>query len=283
MKTVSLILLIAIVTVTGISACSFKTLYNKLDYLIPEYVAGMVTLDDVLEDKVERRSLALINWHRNTQLKVYADWLQTVQQQVGSNLTGQQVKHHIDDINRFYRAFIIQLNQEMSEILPLLNELQQNEMFSHIAQKNEKYREQYVELEDEERIEAYNDGLLESYESWLGALSAEQETAITLAAQKMQSTAELRLWRRLEWQKGIQKILSSQDSRAIKTQSLKKFMSGFENIDTPSTREKSEANRQIIASLTVHIAHSLTQAQKAHFMSETNDYIRMFIELAENR
>ena len=37
-------------------ACSIKTLYNRLDYLIPSYVEGMVSLDDVLEEIVEQRS-----------------------------------------------------------------------------------------------------------------------------------------------------------------------------------------------------------------------------------
>ena len=46
------------------ASCSFKTLYNQLDYLIPSYVEGMVSLDGMLEEKVEQRSLVLINWHR---------------------------------------------------------------------------------------------------------------------------------------------------------------------------------------------------------------------------
>lgn len=276
-------LLLLITLTTCLVSCSVKTLYNNLDYLIPEYVSGMVTLDDVLEAKVEQRSLALINWHRNTQLKVYADWLQTLQQQVGPNLTEQQVKLLIDDINRFYRAFIIQLNQEMSAILPLLNEQQQNEMFRHIAHKNKEFREQYVELDHEERIEAYNDRLQESFESWLGDLTDQQDRFIEQAAQKMQTTAELRLWRRLQWQKGIREILASEQSRPVKSQELTQFLSGFVNIDNEATRTKSEINNRIIARLFVRIAQTMTQQQKTHFINETDDYIRILSELAENR
>ena len=277
-KPILLILLAA-----GLVSCSVKTLYNKLDYLIPEYVSGMVTLDDVLETKVEQRSLALINWHRNTQLTAYADWLQTLQQQVGPNLTEQQVKLRIEDINRFYRAFIIQLNQEMSAILPLLNEQQQNEMFSHIAHKNKEFREQYVELDHEDRIEAYSDRLQESFESWLGDLTDQQDQFIEQAAQKMQTTAELRLWRRLQRQKGIREILTSQQSRPVKSQQLSQFLSGFVNIDNEATRAKSEINNQIIARLSVNIAQGMTEQQKTHFVNKTDEYIRMLIELAENR
>ena len=65
---------IIVAFVMMVASCSFKTLYNQLDYLIPSYVEGMVSLDSMLEEKVEQRTLVLINWHRNTQLNQYADW-----------------------------------------------------------------------------------------------------------------------------------------------------------------------------------------------------------------
>lgn len=45
-----------IVVIAGLAVCSFKTLYNQLDYLIPEYVQDTVSLDDVLEQKLEQRT-----------------------------------------------------------------------------------------------------------------------------------------------------------------------------------------------------------------------------------
>ena len=71
--------IVILTLLTAVAACSFKTVYNRLDYLIPEYVEGMVTLDDVLEEKLEQRTLVLLEWHRNTQLKQYADWLSALQ------------------------------------------------------------------------------------------------------------------------------------------------------------------------------------------------------------
>jgi len=88
-------LFIMVVLSLTVAACSIKTLYNRLDYLIPSYVEGMVSLDDVLEEKVEQRTQTLINWHRNTQLIQYADLLRTFQQDLDSPLTEEQVIQHI--------------------------------------------------------------------------------------------------------------------------------------------------------------------------------------------
>ena len=48
-------------------------------------------------------------------------------------------------------------------------------------------------------------------------------------------------------------------------------------------QEKWAVNRRIMVKLTVQIAHSLSTEQRAHFVEKTNDYIRMFTELADNR
>ena len=89
-KVVFIASLIAIV-----ASCSFKTIYNQLDYLIPSYVEGMVSLDSVLDEKVEQRTLVLINWHRNTQLNQYADWLRALQRDANEQLTEEQMLQHI--------------------------------------------------------------------------------------------------------------------------------------------------------------------------------------------
>jgi hypothetical protein len=47
--------------------------------------------------------------------------------------------------------------------------------------------------------------------------------------------------------------------------------------------EADKANKQVIARLTVKLVHAATADQKGHFMNKTDDYIRIFIELAENR
>ena len=93
----------------------------------------------------------------------------------------------------------------------------------------------------------------------------------------------LRLQRRLQWQRGIREILAEQETALNKTDRLRQFFAGFEDIDDETMREKSAINRGVIVRLTVQISNSMTEDQQAHFISKTNDYIRMLTELAENR
>ncbi len=266
-----------------ISACSFKTLYNQLDYLIPSYVEGMVYLDDVLEEKVEQRTDVLLSWHRNTQLTQYADLLRTFQQDLESPLTEQRVLQHMATMQLLWESLEVKLNKEMAELLPLLNSEQREELFESIDDKNEDFYDDYIDLDNDERLEQYTETTLDSYQNWLGDLTDQQEQAVEKAAMELGSSAALRLQQRQLWQRSIQEILDSADPETIKSERLQLFFDSFNINDQPQLAAVTEANKKVFARLTVEITAQLTTEQKTFFKSKTDEYIRIFTELAENR
>jgi hypothetical protein len=274
---------IVIGLITLITACSFKTVYNRLDYLIPKYVEGVVTLDDVLEERLEGRTQVLLNWHRNTQLNQYAGWLQSLQQNIGVQLTEEQLEQRISEMEGFWLSLLNKVNDEMAYLLPMLDEAQREELFVYLDESNEEFRESFIEPDDQERIDDYAGRMIDIYQDWFGELTDEQAGRVEQAAAELISSAELRLQRRLEWQQGIRQILVSADSHYDKSQRLRVFLAGFEQDQDGPIRQASDINRQVIIRLTVQIAHSLTNEQREFFISKTDDYIRMFTELAENR
>jgi hypothetical protein len=274
---------LVLVTLLVISACSLKTVYNNLDYLIPEYIEGVVSLDDALEEQLERRILELLNWHRNTQLTKYADWLRAAQQHAGAQLTADIVEQHIRESERLWHALAIKINAEMSQLLPLLNEAQQDELFASIEEKNDEYREEYLGLDRDDFISQYAERLTSIYESWLGALSDNQVLHIVRITGYMKNTAALRLQRRLQWQQGIQGILTAEAGREEKSHRLRAFLDAFVDHSGPELDGSVSHNRQLVVQLTVLMANSMSDEQRDHFIDKTDDYIRMFTELAEHR
>ena len=265
------------------TSCSIKTMYKQLDYFIPSYVEGMVSLDSILEKKVDQRTLVLINWHRNTQLEQYATWLGVIQSDANQQLTEEKILQHFATLNDFWQSLSLKLNEEMVSLLPLLNAEQREELFSNIEDKNDEFREDYVVIDNDERIEKHTDRMMDIYESWLGNLTDEQESAVKQAATEMRATSELRLERRLQWQQSIKNILEISDSEAKKLASLEKYFIDFNKKNNVTLNEADKTNKKIIARLTLQIVHSLTSEQNTHFVSKTNDYIRMFTELVQER
>ena len=266
-----------------IGGCSLKSVYNNLDYLIPSYVEGMVSLDDMLEKRVEQRTQVLINWHRNTQLKQYADLLLSYQQDFGPQLTEERVSQHMTAMESLWQPLGEKLNEEMAILLPLLNDEQLEELFDSIDDKNEDFYDEYVDLDEAELIVEYSDSLLENYESWLGELTEQQEADIEKAAYKFHTSAHLRLEQRKKWQRNIREILYSEHTTEKKSERLRVFFKAFNNERVAALSDADTANKRVIASLTVKLVHAATADQKEYFMNKTDDYIRIFTELAENR
>ena len=269
--------------VVMVASCSVKTIYKQLDYLIPSYVEGMVSLDSLLEKKVDQRTLVFINWHRNTQLPQYTEWLRELQRDANVQLTEEKILQHIASLDRFWQLLSLKISEEMARLLPLLNAEQRKELFSNIADKNNDFREENVDedVDKEKRIVKYTDSMLYNYETWLDDLTDEQKSVIKQAASKLQSTADLRLERRLKWQQSIQRILATNDSATQKSAALGKYFTDYNRRYYVVMNSIQKTNRQILARLTVQIVRNMTEEQNAHFVSKTNDYINMFNELAK--
>ena len=265
------------------ASCSFKTLYNQLDNLIPYYVEGMVSLDGMLEEKVAQRTLVLINWHRDTQLNKYANWLRVLQRDTNNHLTEDKMRKHIATLYRFWQSISQKADEEMVLLLPLLNTEQRKELYSSIDEKNDEFREEYAEVKSEERITQYTDRIIDNYETWLGVLTDEQEVSVKQTAARLQSTARYRLERRKQWQRSIKLILDTNNSTSQKNASLREFFTGYKSQEIVAMNTVFNINKNIISHLTLQIVHSMTDEQKAHFVTSTNDYIRMFEELAKQR
>lgn len=265
------------------SACSFKTLYNQLDNIIPAYIEEMVSLDDVLEQNIQQRTQFLINWHRTTQLKEYADWLRILQQDINPQLTDKKLFQHLLRVESFWKSLLQKVYKELADLLPSLNREQRKELFASMVAKNKDFSDDYIDIDEKKRIDSNTERMLENYENWLGDLTAEQKKAIAQTAKEMRSVARLRLKQRLLWQQGIQKILEGEESNSFKSEHLQVLFAGFEKNKSAEMQKREAINRRTMVQLTLKVVHALTAEQKAYFISQTNNYIRIFTALSENR
>ncbi|MCH9646455.1 MAG: hypothetical protein K0U08_07420 [Proteobacteria bacterium] len=265
------------------SACTFKFTYNNLEYIIPSYVEGMVSLDGILEKRVEQQTMSLINWHRNTQLIQYADLLRGLKRDFGLDLTEEQVSHTIVTIELFWQLLVEKLNEEMVVLLPLLNNSQLEELFVSINKKNDKFYKENVALDKDEIAEEFKERLLDNFESWLGDLTKQQKNEIQKTATMIHSTAHLRLKLRKYWQENIQEILKAEDTIKVKSDQLNIFFNQFNVERINILADIRNKNIQAIALLTVKLIHIATPDQKQHFTNKADDYIQIFTELKENR
>src|SRR5512137_482581 len=61
--------------VLTISGCAASLLYPRLDSVVAYYIEDLVTLDAAQSKQLERTLAANLDWHRETELQKYADFL----------------------------------------------------------------------------------------------------------------------------------------------------------------------------------------------------------------
>jgi hypothetical protein len=262
-----------------LTACSFKTFYNNLDIFIPEYVEGLVTLDDALEQTVDHRTEMLLHWHRSTQLDQYADWFKSLQTSIQPTVADDQILQHFQQAEIFWEQLVTRINGEMAAVLPLLSLEQQKELFASLEHKNKEFASEYINIDDDERIEGYRERIYDTYENWFGDLTGQQETLINQVAIQFKSSAKRRLALRKQWQQNISEIISSDESYEVKSALLTQYFKQNNINDDAELSSTFNYNRSLLVKLTVDIIHTLEHEQKQYFFEKTNDYIRMFTEL----
>jgi len=243
----------------------------------------MVSLDGILEKRVEQQTMSLINWHRNTQLIQYADLLRGLKRDFSLDLTEEQVSHTIYNIESLWQLLAEKLNEEMLVLLPLLDNSQLEELFVNINKKNDKFYKENVDLDKDEITEEFKERLLNNFESWLGDLTKQQKNEIQKTATMIYSSAHLRLKLRKHWQENIQEILKAEDTIKVKSDQLSIFFNQFNVERINILADIRNKNIQAIGLLVVKLIHIATPDQKQYFTNKADDYIQIFMELKENR
>jgi hypothetical protein len=240
----------------------------------------MVTLDDTLESDLENRTELLLDWHRTTQLEQYAAWLRELQDDINPELDDERLKYHEKKLETYWTSISSRLNSDMAELLPRLSPEQVTELFASLKDKNEDFREDYIDIDDSERRENYIETITDIYKDWLDTLDEAQLTDIEQAASDLKSSATRRLELRLLWQSQIHDILVADHTRIKKQNLLNEYFTRYDMNSDPALKIVNEANKSVLRKLTKNIVHSMNPEQKKYFKQRTDDYIKMFEELA---
>ncbi|MDH5516813.1 MAG: DUF6279 family lipoprotein [Gammaproteobacteria bacterium] len=283
MHRTSQLLWLMLITAISFSACSFKTVYNNVDYLAAAYIDDYVSLDTPLETELELRLSALHNWHRSTQLRQYTSWLQQLQTAIVKRAGEKEIAHLIEQFESLIDHSLIKLDDELASFLPQLNKLQQQELFAKLKESNDEFYDDYIAVSIQQRTDKYYQRLLDNYETWLDSLTEPQMLLLQEAAENIQSSAELRLLYRIRWQAGIKTILEQTSAPKTRKTRLLKFFVAHKKQKQTEFKKAADHNTATITSTTVKIASSMSPEQLKYFNKTCKRTLRMLTELSESR
>ncbi len=263
-----------------LAACSLKTLYNHLDIFIAEYISEMVSLDDALSSRVDMESIAFHAWHRKTQLNEYAAWLDALQSDARADISEAEVLAHMGRLESFWNTLLDRAFHESADLMALLDENQQNELFEHIETRNSDFYQKYVELADTERIDQFIERIEDSLEPWLDDFTSEQEILIAKLAAQLKPFAAERFRERQRWQRELLPVVKARLPVETKTRQLRTFFKQFAQNKNSSIDSKKAYNKQLMAKFIVKLLKSMNPEQTTHLKTRLAEYAQTLREMA---
>ena len=275
-------LLICSLVILMLGGCSQKTAYNHLDLLVAEYLDDYVELNNIQQVQLEKSLNETLAWHREQQLPVSIEWLQSLKQDLGEELTYDRVAFHADQLLMFWNAIEAQFANDMAVLLPTLSVEQRKELLKSFAEKNDEFREEYIEIGQKERREQLVKRVEDSFERWLDDLTENQITQIHATAHKMEDTAPNMLAMRIQWQNELLRLLNDGAGHSDVQQNIVNVFVQRNALRSEAYQQQLETNQDLIYRLIVNISKTLEAEQKEYLVSRIDDYIELFKSLVKD-
>jgi len=263
------------------SACTIKTLYNQLDWLLADYLESYVELSGEQQTSLYKHLDKALRWHKASQLPLYVIWLQDFKQDVQGKLTYSQAEQNFTQLHHFFRSLRAQAADELSGLLIGLSASQREELYRRMDKKNSDFADRFIHISRAEQLEQYTDRMHSRIDDWLDSITDEQEAIIRRSAEKIMPLASYVMQTRRRWQAEFKAILESRQDASTTQQAMHELFVNTERLRSEQYRAGMQHNQQVLTNLIVDVAASMTKEQRQYFNARVDNYSRYFTELVE--
>lgn len=272
--------------ITLLPACTMvKVAYNQADLLLYWRLDSYADFTGEQGPRV-RESLAQFHqWHRRTQLPVYADLLQGIRPKLAESLSGEEACAVVDQLRK---ALDATLDPAHWTLLWLAGEISA-EQLRHIERKqaigDAAWKKEWVSVSPEKLLEARFDQALARSEMLFGNLDEPQKTALRVALQTTSFEPLRNYAERLRREQDLRQVLRKIREEKLGDESARSLLKGYMDRvlvspDPAYRRYVQTLIRESCASF-ARLHEATTPAQRAKAMQTLTGYERDFRQLAQ--
>ena len=269
------------VTVAGCAA--MKIGYNNADTLALLQLDNYVDLTADQEVTAKERINALMAWHRATQLRDYAAFIDKIRTKVAGPVTVADVIDFNQQLNARMMTAADKAAPDIAHLALTLEPQQIDRAAKKIASDATKARREFVRAEKDsgaERVKKYG----ERAESWFGKLTDEQKDVIRKSFANRPTDAtwwiDERERRQREFIVLLRKIQADRPSEEVAARWLRTYFTQLNVAPEAERRARTEAYRRGSAELVAQLINTATPEQRSMLDKKLNDYAQDFRSLA---
>lgn len=261
--------------------CGTKFAYNNISWFVVSYIEDFVSLSNSQESELEARLDSLQAWHKQTQLPLYIEQLQVLQNINRSELSPAFVVEQSEQIKNHIRSIVNKFSPDIYALSMQLSPKQDREFLTNFRKKQQEFYEERLSLNDDDSKERYRDRIEERLERWLGSISKEQKQIIVTWSQEWINTNDS--WR--EYQNNTYQdltlLMEEKSDLHISQPIIMKLLLNNESYYPDGLESQLNKNMQISAKFLVDIAAVSSDKQWSYFINELESLESTLITLQE--
>jgi Family of unknown function (DUF6279) len=271
---------LALLCLTLIGGCTAQFLYNRLNFLIPWYLGGHVTLDDAQEAELKQGIASLTAWHRSSQLARYSAFMRTVADRIEQPVGRDEIDAAAHTVEGFWVDIIRELTPEAARWLQSLSPAQVDELLGGFAEDDEDSREEECTAPSDKQLERRKKGMTRAVKYWAGTLNPAQQELIDAAARDQRPTGCDWLESRARWRDELKRALQAPGNTQARDVAVRTLLLDPRPVWTQAYRDGFEANRSRIIDMMAALDATWTAEQRQTIQAKLRKLAGELDELA---
>lgn len=272
---------IALLLAFALSACSaVRVSYNNADTVLRYMAWEYFDLDGAQYEDVKARLVRLHEWHRATELPLYAEIAREARRRAADSVNEKDVAWGLAALRTRYRFAAARAAEDAAPLLATLSPEQLIHLEKKIARRNEKFAGENLPEDERSRVRVQAKKMIERFEDFTGSLSDEQQMRIGRFIRNHQRFTRLRFEDRQRWQReALALIRSHRDPRELGPRLAVLFTQpeSYRDQEFPRVAARWEAD---FAGLIVDLTRTFTPEQRARSLRRMDAYAEDFSILA---
>ena len=271
---------LALLCLTLIGGCTAQFLYNRLNFLIPWYLGGHVTLDDAQETELKQGIASLTAWHRSSQLARYSAFMRTVADRIEQPVGRDEIDAAAHTVEGFWVDIIRELTPEAALWLQSLSPAQVDELLASFAEDDEDSRDEECTAPSDKQLERRKKGMTRAVKYWAGTLNETQLALIGAAARDLRPTGCDWLESRARWRDELKRALQGPVDTQARDAAVRALLRDPRPVWTQAYRDGFEANRSRIIDMMAALDATWTAEQRQTIQAKLRKLAGELDELA---
>ncbi|MGF1827817.1 DUF6279 family lipoprotein [Photobacterium angustum] len=166
-----------------LSGCTFKLVYNSLDFWIDYYLSDYLDLDSQQQDALEQGLESALLKHRQQQLVVFHKLISALQTDLKKPLTAAQIANYHQRFTQAGEASALVFVSPIIDVVKTMSPSQVTASLQAIEKEMAERREERLSKNPQQRLEDRYDELEDKAQEWIGRLTKHQKQLILNLAQ----------------------------------------------------------------------------------------------------